>query len=482
MKRNLLFLLNTLIFLFLLSIFSSCKTDEPQPDPVNIDVLPASLSFSAEGATANLAITSNTTWTLVDTCEWITTSAQSGDGSLTLSVTASENTKKIARNTILGLNINDETSVQIPVTQEAADEWGGFKFDTEPDSTGMRSIPSAELTKEIGAGWNLGNTLEAIGGETAWGNPMTTQKLIDSVKAAGFNFVRIPVAWSVFSDEVNYTIDEDWLNRVEEVVNYVLNDGMYAMINIHWDGGWMNNPTYDAQNTINSRLSIMWDQIANHFIDYGDHLLFAGSNEVHIENNYSAPTKENYTVQNSFNQTFIDAVRKTGGKNTYRYLVVQGYNTNIDYTVNYAVIPEDIVDNHILMEVHYYDPYNFTLNENTNVTQWGSIATDPAKTETWANESYADNQYNKMKTKFIDKGIGVILGEYAAISRTDVDGQEVFREYYIEYNTKSMVDRGLVPVYWDAGYTGNHGTGLFNRNTGEQVYPDIIRAIIKAFD
>ena len=130
-----------------------------------------------------------------------------------------------------------------------------------------------------------------------------------------------------------------------------------------------------------------------------------------------------------------------------------------------------------MMEVHYYDPYDFTLNEGSSVTQWGETA-DDSKTAGWGDESYADDQFNKMKTNFVDNGIAVIVGEYGALYRNPES--EPYREYYNEYITKSIVDHGLVPFYWDNGYTGNRGFGIFNRTTGEQVYPNIINAIVNA--
>lgn len=342
-------------------------------------------------------------------------------------------------------------------------------------------MTSVELTQVMGVGWNLGNSLEAIGGETAWGNPLVTQQLINSVKAAGFDTLRVPVAWSKFSDEANFVIDSSWMARVEEVVNYALNADMYVIMNIHWDGGWM-QPTYAQQNYVNNRLSIMWEQIATHFRDYDDRLLFAGTNEVMVEGDYGTPTEEYYTVQNSFNQTFVTTVRATGGRNATRHLVVQGFNTNIDHTVNFADIPVDTVADRLMMEVHYYDPYNFTLNENSNITQWGAIATDPNATETWANEAWVDTQFQRMKTNFVDQGIGVILGEYGVISRPNVANHEVYRTYWNEYITESAVRHGLVPVYWDNGYAGNAGMAIFDRNNGNQLYPAIIDAIVSAVE
>jgi endoglucanase len=357
----------------------------------------------------------------------------------------------------------------------------------EADSTDMGSLTSVEFARTMVPGWNVGNSLEASPGETSWGNPLISQKLMDSIKAAGFKSVRIPVAWSShFSDASTFTIDQNFLSRVQEVVNYVIQAGMVAIINIHWDGGWM-VPTYAQQTYVNNRLTVMWRQIAIEFRDYDNRLLFAGMNEIHVESVYSGPTVENSAVHNGLNQAFVSTVRSTGGRNAYRYLAVQGYNTNIDFTYNSFAVPRDAVQNRLLVEVHYYDPYDFTINASNNtVTQWGKNATDPNKTETWANESYADAQFLKMKSKFIDKGYGVILGEYGVIARLNLGSAALnaeyagYRRYYDEYITGSIVRNGLVPFYWDNGGTGDKSLGLFNRANGTQVYRDIIKAIVDA--
>lgn len=344
----------------------------------------------------------------------------------------------------------------------------------------------------MGVGFNIGNSLDACNvtenthgpclnsGETDWGNPVISEAFVDALKASGFNAVRLPVAWSRFSDADNFVIDASWMSRVETVVNYALANDMYVLMNIHWDGGWM-QPTNADRDYVNNRLEIMWRQIATHFRDYDDRLLFAGTNEVMVDGDYGTPTEEYYTVQNSFNQTFVTTVRATGGRNAYRHLVVQGFNTNIDHTVNFAQIPEDVIDDRLMMEVHYYDPYNFTLNDgNDNTTQWGANATDPTKVEEWGNESRVNAQFQLMKTNFYDEGIAVILGEYGVISRTDIGDHEPYRVDWNGYITESALTHKLVPFYWDNGYTGDHGMGLYNRATAAEVYPNIIDAITEA--
>ena len=364
--------------------------------------------------------------------------------------------------------------------------WGMSPVSHAEDTGGR--LTAVTTLEEMSPGWNLGNTLEAIGNgkapfmvsqETAWGNPAATQALMDSVRAAGFKSIRIPVAWSQYADGGD-TLSPAWMARVTEVVGDAHKAGLYVIINVHWDGGWM-QPTYADQAMVNAKLTRFWTQIANNFKTYDNHLLFAGTNEVMVTNVYSAPTKENCAVQNSFNQTFVNAVRATGGNNAGRFLVVQGYNTNIDYTVACnAKLPTDTATGRLMMEVHYYDPYNFTLNANSGIWQWGSIATKPAATETWANEAYVDGQFQKMKVRFIDKGIPVILGEYSAMQRTGQDASGRYRTFWDTYITRSAHKHGLVPMYWDNGPTSNHSSGLFDRAKASPAFPETIKAIVEA--
>lgn len=339
----------------------------------------------------------------------------------------------------------------------------------------MRNMTSMQLSAQMAPGWNLGNTLEATGGETAWGNPKASQVLFNSVKAAGFKSIRIPVSWKQYADASD-NISPQWMERVTEVVNYAHNAGLVAMINIHWDGGWM-QPTYAQQATANARLTKFWTQIANNFKNHDDTLLFAGTNEVMVDGNYNPPTAEYCEVQKGFNQAFISAVRATGGNNANRHLVVQAFNTNIDHANSCnATMPSDWVANRMMMEVHYYDPYDFTLDANSAAWKWGQAANPSG----WANEAYTDGQFQKMKTGFIDKGVPVLLGEFGAILRTEYDAPGTYRKAWDQYVTRAAFTRGAVPMYWDNGYTDNHQMGLFNRATGAQAFPDVISAIVNA--
>jgi endoglucanase len=144
------------------------------------------------------------------------------------------------------------------------------------------------------------------------------------------------------------------------------------------------------------------------------------------------------------------------------------------------VIPTDPASNRLMMEVHYYDPYDFTLNDKSKTWQWGSIAKDPAAKASWGDEAWADAQFEKVKARFVDKGVPVILGEYAADRRTEFEGAYRYGAYWDLYITRSAVEHGLVPVYWDNGSTANHGSGLFDRSTGRQAFPGVIKAIVGA--
>jgi endoglucanase len=339
----------------------------------------------------------------------------------------------------------------------------------------MRNMTSMQLTGLMSPGWNLGNTLEAMPNETGWGNPMANQAMFNGLKSAGFRSVRIPVSWKQYAD-ANDNISASWMSRVTEVVNHAHNAGLIAIINIHWDGGWM-QPTYANQSAANARLTKFWTQIANNFKNHDDTLLFAGTNEVMVDGNYNPPTTEYCSVQKGFNQTFINAVRATGGNNSSRHLVVQAFNTNIDNAVSCnATMPSDWIANRQIMEVHFYDPYDFTLDANSSSWKWGQAANPGG----WANEAWVDGQFQKMKTSFIDKGVPVILGEYGAIRRTEYDAAGTYRKYWDQYVTRAAFTRGVVPMYWDNGYTTNHEMGLFNRSTGAQVYSDVIQAIVNA--
>lgn len=335
-----------------------------------------------------------------------------------------------------------------------------------PLSANAQLPVATQIANEMTIGWNIGNSLEVPDGETAWGNPMVTQQLIDAVYDAGFNTIRIPCAWNSHADQSTLEIDTSWLARVKEVVDYGYTHDMFVILNSHWDNGWLEeNPFYSMQAEVNTKQAAYWTQIADYFNDYDEHLLFAGTNEVHAD--YNEPTAEYIEVQQSYLQTFVDAVRATGGNNTSRTLIVQTYNTNIWHGLNYFSLPSDVISDRLMVEVHHYDPYDFTLNTNNTCIYWGSPYPSQSACS-WAQEDYIDDLFSRVSTQWTAKGIPVIMGEYGAIKRTSLNDPDAIasREYWLEYNTAAAKNNGVIPIYWDNGYAGDNGLALFDRNTG----------------
>lgn len=440
-----------------------------------------SYDIAAEGESITINLQTTGDIKIAIDGSWITQSGTKAVSSQSVTFVVDKNRSLYTRDGSITFTLGDLSEV-VTITQAAS------ALNIASDKTGMENDALA-LAAKLGIGWNLGNSLEATSetsaGETSWGNPKTSQTLINAVKAAGFKTVRIPCAWSAYiEDQGTYKIKDSWLARVKEVVDYCVSADMYAIINIHWDGGWLeNNPTYDKQVEVNKKQKALWAQIAVYFRDYDQHLLFAGTNEVHA--NYNAPSAENIEVQQSYNQTFVDAVRSTGGKNTWRNLLVQSYNTNVDYAVSYLKMPTDVTANRVMAEIHYYDPYEFTLQESNSVFLWGKDFVGITGAATWGLESWVDTQFTKLKTSFVNKGIPVVMGEYAANLRASLTGNDYTnhvkaRNYYLNYVTKVAINNGIIPVYWDNGPTGDKASGLFNRITGEQVHTDAIEAIINA--
>ena len=369
------------------------------------------------------------------------------------------------------------------------------------DTTSFEDLNQSQIVEAMGPGWNLGNQLESVTDnvpeETNWGNPVITEKLIQSVKAAGFKSIRIPVSYfAKIDDDKDYTIDSKWLDRVQEVVDYCIKNDLYAVINIHGDGyntidgGWLlcNGKN---QTEIKKKYKKVWKQIAERFKNYDEHLLFESMNE-EFDGSYSEPNKEYYQNINDYNQIFVDTVRKTGDNNTKRWLIIPGWNTNIDYTAGdygfklptdqYRDKSIDKEEQRIMISVHYYSPWDFCGGENCVITQWGNEADDPSKTSTTCDETYMKNQLNLMKTTFADKGYPVFIGEYGSIDKTSYDSEnEYYRAYFARKLCQLSRKNGCIPMYWDNGYNGVHGFGLFDRTTCEITQPVIIDAIMEGF-
>ena len=337
-------------------------------------------------------------------------------------------------------------------------------------------LTALEATRLMGNGINLGNTLEAcdnnvgiktnapLSYETYWGQPKTTQAIIDGMKAAGFDTIRIPVAWMTNAThlyEGDYTIDAGYMDRVEEVVRYARKAGMYVIINDHWDGGWYG--MFGSESAETRALAMeaykgMWQQIAERFRDYSDYLIFESANEElggrFDENSplYCSDSvvtylndDERYALTNEINQTFVDVVRATGGNNATRFLLIAGYSTNIDQTCDDRFqMPKDTVDSKLMVSVHYYDPWSYCgASSAASATKWGKVS----------DYEYLDQQLAKM-TKFTEAGYGVVIGEYGALPGSDglKDNTLAYHTAFLDACTKY----NLTNCLWDC-------SGLYKR-------------------
>lgn len=337
-------------------------------------------------------------------------------------------------------------------------------------------LTALEATRLMGNGINLGNTLEAcdnnvgiktnapLSYETYWGQPKTTQAMIDGMKAAGFDTIRIPVAWMTNAThlyEGDYTIDAGYMDRVEEVVRYARKAGMYVIINDHWDGGWYG--MFGSESAETRALAMeaykgMWQQIAERFRDYSDYLIFESANEElggrFDENSplYCSDSvvtyltdDERYALTNEINQTFVDVVRATGGNNATRFLLIAGYSTNIDQTCDDRFqMPKDTVDSKLMVSVHYYDPWSYCgASSAASATKWGKVS----------DYEYLDQQLAKM-TKFTEAGYGVVIGEYGALPGSDglKDNTLAYHTAFLDACTKY----NLTNCLWDC-------SGLYKR-------------------
>ena len=337
-------------------------------------------------------------------------------------------------------------------------------------------LTALEATRLMGNGINLGNTLEAcdnnvgiktntpLSYETHWGQPKTTQAMIDGMKAAGFDTIRIPVAWMTNAThlyEGDYTIDADYMDRVEEVVRYARKAGMYVIINDHWDGGWYG--MFGSESAETRALAMeaykgMWQQIAERFRDYSDYVIFESANEElggrFDENSplYCSDSvvtyltdDERYALTNEINQTFVDVVRATGGNNATRFLLIAGYSTDINQTCDDRFqMPKDTVDSKLMVSVHYYDPWSYCgASSAVSATKWGKVS----------DYEYMDQQLAKM-TKFTEAGYGVVIGEYGALPCSDglKDNTLAYHTAFLDACTKY----NLTNCLWDC-------SGLYKR-------------------
>jgi endoglucanase len=364
----------------------------------------------------------------------------------------------------------------------------------------LTQLNGTQITNAMGAGWNLGNQLEANSNgtpnETAWGNPAVSQSLINAVKAAGFDTIRIPVSYlNYIGASPTYTINSTWLARVKQVVDYAYSQGLYVIINVHGDGynsvsgSWLLCNS-SSQSSIQAKYKAVWQQIANTFINYNERLVFESMNEEFDGVTYGAPVNQTYYSNiNAYNQIFVDTVRQTGGNNASRWLMIPGWNTTIDLTnsANGFVLPTDSYrstsvpssEKRILISVHYYSPWDFCGDTASSITQWGVTSTNSAAKSTWGQEDYLDAQFKQMYTNFVSQGYPFVVGEYGSINKSALDSNNAsYRAAFAHAVCVTARKYGGVPVVWDEGSTGANGFGLFNRSTYAVAQQGIVNAIM----
>ena len=490
--------------------FSACSYDDDDYDAPNFQVLTPELSFDGVGGTQTLSVRADAqpTVSVIDGADWCSVAyADEANGTYNYNVTVAASDED-AETTATIRVIQGYSRKDVTITRAKK---GEVVTPDEP-ATGDMSKTAMEVAQLMYPGWNLGNTLEGgdsknnwtnnggLSAETSWQSNKTTQELIDAVKAAGFKSVRIPCAWVMghVTDADNCTIDAEWTKRVKEVVDYCIKDGLYVIINQHWDGGWIEHNGFTADTDVKAtktKLTKIWTQIANNFKSYDEHLLFGGMNEPGVgSGDGDIIALADMTARLAeYEQTFIDAVRATGGNNAQRVLIVQGPYTNIDNFVanNYMSKIKDTATDRLMVEVHFYDPYVFTdMSKDESwgkyCLYWGKNNTNGSEEGRTAdakyNEDYVEAQMKKMKTNFFDKGYPVLIGEFGANQRMAIGKDAVHdasvKDYYKAVVT-SAINNGCVPVAWDTN-AGLPSMTIFKRSNATVGNSNMLESIQSA--
>lgn len=354
------------------------------------------------------------------------------------------------RRTIPSLSILMTTAVLLAVscagTGNSTPEAG-----TSPAPATVTDIwPDAFVTaRDMGIGINIGNTLENTTlWETGWGQPPITRGLIHRIAELGFGVVRLPVAWDTWA--VDGVIQEDKFARVEEVVDWILAEGMYCVVNIHWDGGWIDSSWEekfpDTLHTFSDdaarKFPSYWHQIATRLGNKGPRLVFEGLNEeTNFEN--EGDSEDAYATLTRVNQLFVDTVRATGGNNAQRVLIVTGYSTDIMKTTSYWYrLPEDPAENRLMLSVHYYTPWQFCgMSEDAS---WGKMQA------TWGGKSdmdQLDRLWDTMEKWSKENDVPVFVGEFGVVAQKAPE----YRSLFMSSVARTCRERGMIPVLWDTG-------------------------------
>lgn len=477
--KPMLSLLLTAAAALTLSFCGHTSATEEQ-ETVKLAVSQTSFSIDAAASSLEFTVTSSKSPSVVSRDSWLTRSigAFSANKS-TVKVTAEANTSTEERTGSLKVICGDE-NISVSVTQKGCDP--PEEVNPCPDVKPLDNDAYA-MAKKLGMGWNLGNQMDAhangVANETCWGNKKATQATFDGVKAKGFASVRIPVTWLGHIGEApDYKIDEAWMDRVAEIVGYAHNAGLNAIINIHHDGAdsehWLDIKSAasdDAkQQSILAEIKAVWGQIAAKFKDSGDFLMFESFNEIHDGkwgwgDNLTDGGKQ-YNCLNQWNQAFVDVVRAAGGQNTSRYLIVPGYCADPTLTVKSFVLPNDSASGKLIVAVHCYEPYAYTLS--AEFSEWGHTGSADKKPS--SDETNIIELYSMLYDAYTSKNIPVVIGETGCSNRASAR-ELSFRNYYFEFTWKAAGSYGLAPFLWDNGATGTgqEAGGFLDHSTGEYI-------------
>jgi aryl-phospho-beta-D-glucosidase BglC (GH1 family) len=454
---------------FIIAITSLIACKKNKMVAAELSVSPGAITFPAEGGASEITVSSNATWSVNNPLSsWLQIDKKTGgSGSATIQVkTVSENGTGASRSGWLDITASNGQNRRVKITQPPTYYPSYNTSPKAPDATGMSST-AVQLAAKMHMGINFGNTMESPN-EGDWVSSKITESYVKFVKQTGFNAVRLPCGWvwSHLSDPAKAKIDPAWLNRVKEVVGWCVANDVYVILNAHGDNGWLeNNVNKLKKDSVNAMEKAIWEQIATTMRDFDEHLLFAGANEPAVDN------AEQMAILNGYHETFIKAVRATGGRNSNRVLVVQGASTDCYKTSDLmTTLPVDPVPNRLMVEVHCYSPSTFNLLNDGDVS-WGKMAfywgagnhstIEPERNATFGEEDALTAELGKMK-KFVDKGIPVVLGEYASWRRTASSSKYVPKdlamhnksvEYWATFVTKTARANGLLPFWWEIGFT-----------------------------
>lgn len=450
-------------FITLLNILSCKKNDKP----TILNLANQTDTIASTGGTAKLSFNSNDSWSIDTTgFSWVKISSVAGSGGdATINISVSDTNKTGASRTkLIYLKTSNGLARRITIFQPPYIYPSYNTSPKAPDATGMSST-ATQLIAKIKLGVNIGNTLELNGIE-----PYPTLNYIKFLKQTGFNGVRIPVGWYLHGgNNATAKIPQGWMDSVKQVVQWCVDNDMYVFINIHWDSGWLeNNVTVAKSDSVNARQKAYWEQIATAFSDFDERVMFAGANEPGSNDDATAK------VLVSYHQTFINAVRSTGGKNTYRTLIIQGPD---EFIRPGRYFPSDPTPNRLAFEFHNYTPSNFTiLNDDPEEGGWGYVyfywgqgnhsTLEPIRNAGFGEEAEQLEYFKKLKENFIDKGIPCIMGEYSATRRSGTAGDKFIPKEMDKHNksvddwytylTKQSLAIGAKPMIWETG-------GVFDR-------------------